>query len=1549
MDTGNLGSQPGVRQSAEEMDDARQLNIAYEYLCHLEEAKIWMEAVLKESLPPTTELEENLRNGVYLAKLGNFVSPDIVPLSRIYDIFQHRHKAFGLQFRHTDNINYWIKSLEAAGFPRTFHPETTDVYDKKNMPKVIYSIHALSTHLFRLGQAPLIQDLYGKVQFTKQEIDSVCHELKKYGVTMPAFQKIGGLLAGELDCDSASLHAAIISINEAIDEKNEEKLLQSLNTSTVNLEHVFAKNVKQYLSVFIAAKAEKCEAAQNKSLSESYEPDIYDELLTHGEIQGYIRSVNIDCIWQSILGCVKKQDKDKLQEILQSSTLEFKDYVSNNIEYYVDEFLGLDSSQIKYNKPREIILIAIKNGNRNAKDSGRITETINEVAKALMESDLEKLLHCLRTPCLRLSSLISDFAGPLYLEEMKADYLMAGKLTHEGIKSSVKVLNLFAVITMAVDSREWNSVWSALTSSQIPFMNVDEALKTKYFKSLRACREEKRTQNVENHLLTFLDIQECIDLTNQQDLQQTRALSHLEEINEAVRGSDSNSLWESLQGLVPGEVSEEDIPLCMHLLRNCLSEKQTKSGEGLWYEDVVSAVQEVQDYNRTATLIFEWMTDIQDSISHNKEEPLLRAIENLGIETPINTFYVINGLKEFQRRKSSKSNSSWVVHNFSPDLPVYFNLQTNSFQWSKPPDINGSSAFLSVEDVKFVVGKINRALSKKLNGFQKERNGVESQIVKLQAAVRGYLARRKVKKMLQSIVIIQSWWRGVRQRRSYCQAKAFLNSKPQIDSWEHYRRNVDKVIKVQALWRGYRARRALIFNSLTRNENPSFALLKRLASLHEIGSYDYSTDLKVQSMKSSVVETINRNQELACKLDEMDTKIGLLVQNKISVEALVAEGKHTQTVQGNVNEAKGIKGFSKEAKTLLGGYQQLFYLLQTDPVYLTRLIVRLPTNSSHVIQKCVLSLFNHGLSSSRDAYLLLRLFRSALVEEVQCKFQKPTDAVTGNPLVLKLAVSYARQAEGHNPLRNILGFLIEKVLNDNTCIDTNPVDIYRRWINQTEMESGKCSELPHSVTQEQALAHPEVVRRLSHNLKILKSWVRCFLERLSHCTNQFPYALRFIAKLLRDALMQNFPQTAEKDILKIVGNLVYYQYINSAIVAPDAFYIISLPPDQHLKPDQRRNLASIAKILQFSASKKGFGEESAHLMVLNSFIIECHEEMKRFYRNICAVEDLEDHFKVTKYSEAALIEKPRIYITLEEICECHKLLLEERQRVAPDSLDPIHEILDDLGGSPSLATLLGCTPDEATASRAGKMQVCLELDNKFQAPPEDPTTAEKLFIRTKEMITGRLDQLYGETLTSAINRPEHSDIATNLAELELFGMVKSSDDYQTIVQSLIEDVSRKQQYRNAQNKEIQVLRTAQLRLDQKRKFYEDQLSYYEQYLRTCLSNLTAPKKSNHSKKDKSVKYSGTRLREKGILIALDGVHPGQLKNVQFEISTTDLNGIYSVRGRFMGVEVEKIDIDIQDLLRLQFEGRAVMDLFGKAQINVNLLLHLLNKKFHGRS
>lgn len=88
----NLTGDSLVRKTGQEMDLIRQRTIAYEYLCRLEEAKTWMEACIKEILPQPTEFEESLRNGVYLAKLGHFIAPDLLSLNKIYDIDQRRYK-----------------------------------------------------------------------------------------------------------------------------------------------------------------------------------------------------------------------------------------------------------------------------------------------------------------------------------------------------------------------------------------------------------------------------------------------------------------------------------------------------------------------------------------------------------------------------------------------------------------------------------------------------------------------------------------------------------------------------------------------------------------------------------------------------------------------------------------------------------------------------------------------------------------------------------------------------------------------------------------------------------------------------------------------------------------------------------------------------------------------------------------------------------------------------------------------------------------------------------------------------------------------------------------------------------------------------------------------------------------------------------------------------------------------------------------------------------------------------------------------------------------
>jgi len=45
----------------------------------------WIEACIGEEIAASTELEEALRNGVVLAKLAHFITPDRVPLRKVYD------------------------------------------------------------------------------------------------------------------------------------------------------------------------------------------------------------------------------------------------------------------------------------------------------------------------------------------------------------------------------------------------------------------------------------------------------------------------------------------------------------------------------------------------------------------------------------------------------------------------------------------------------------------------------------------------------------------------------------------------------------------------------------------------------------------------------------------------------------------------------------------------------------------------------------------------------------------------------------------------------------------------------------------------------------------------------------------------------------------------------------------------------------------------------------------------------------------------------------------------------------------------------------------------------------------------------------------------------------------------------------------------------------------------------------------------------------------------------------------------------------------------
>ncbi|MEQ2183101.1 hypothetical protein GOODEAATRI_029161, partial [Goodea atripinnis] len=261
------------------------------------------------------------------------------------------------------------------------------------------------------------------------------------------------------------------------------------------------------------------------------------------------------------------------------------------------------------------------------------------------------------------------------------------------------------------------------------------------------------------------------------------------------------------------------------------------------------------------------------------------------------------------------------------------------------------------------------------------------------------------------------------------------------------------------------------------------------------------------------------------------------------------------------------------------------------------------SRSTAFMEMLVFSLFNYG-SDRREAFLLLQLFTEALRYEIRQKVEQPQDVITGNPTIIKMLVNFYRHAQGQNALRESLGPALQDVLLDQTLsIRTDPLEVYKTWINQTETQTG-------------------------HK---------------------------------RDALKTKFPAASESELYKvilysqtIVSNLVYYRYMNPAIVAPDGFDVVDRSAGSTLQPEQRHVLGSIARMLQHAAANKHFHGDGYHVQALNQYITQTHSKFRRFLYSVCDVPEPEERFSVDKYSELLIVNRPVIYISVSELLNTHK-------------------------------------------------------------------------------------------------------------------------------------------------------------------------------------------------------------------------------------------------------------------------------------------------------
>ncbi|XP_062048484.1 ras GTPase-activating-like protein IQGAP3 isoform X3 [Lepus europaeus] len=1637
------GAGPGPaayeRLTAEQMDEQRRQNVAYQYLCRLEEAKRWMEACLKEELPSPVELEESLRNGVLLAKLGHCFAPSVVPLKKIYDVEQLRYQATGLHFRHTENINFWLSAIAHIGLPSTFFPETTDIYDKKNMPRVVYCIHALSLFLFRLGLAPQIQDLYGKVEFTAEELSNMASELAKYGLQLPAFSKIGGILANELSVDEAAVHAAVLAINEAVERGVVEDTLAALQNPNALLGNLREPLAPIYQELLAQAKLEKAANARNHDDRESQ--DVYDFYLTQAEIQGNINHVNVHGALEVVDDALERQSPEALLEALQDPALALRGVRRDFADWYLEQ-LSSDREQ----KAQELGLVellekeevqaGVAAANRKGEQEQAMLQAVGRINRAIQRGAAADTVRELMCPEAQLPPVYPGAAAVYQQELAVLQRQQQGELSQEELFVAVEMLSAVVLINQALEAKDTSGFWSSLGSPATGLAGVEAENAQRYFDALVKLRQ---VRGVDGAFLSWNDLQATVSQVNAQVQEETDQVLAVSLINEAL---DQDSPEKTLSALLLPTAGLDSVSLPVapryHLLLVAAKRQKAQAtgdpGAVLWLEEIRQGVVRANQDTDTAQRMALGVAAINQAIKEGKAAQTERVLRNPSVGLRGVVPDCANGYQRalegaVAKKRRPGDTAFWVQHDMKDGTTYYFHLQTFQGAWERPRDCRLNTAHLTREEIQSAVTKVTAAHDRQQ--LWKANVGL---VIRLQARLRGFLVRQKfaershfLRTWLPAVVKIQAHWRGHRQRRSYLQRlqylKANVDAVIKIQAWarmwaarrqylrrlHYFQKHVDSVVKIQAFFRARKARGD--YRMLVHAAHPPLSVVRRFAHLLNQSQQDFSAEAELLQLQEEVVRKIRSNQQLEQDLNLMDIKIGLLVKNRITLQEVVShckkltkKNKEQLSDMMVLDKQKGLKSLSKEKRQKLEAYQHLFYLLQTQPIYLAKLIFQMPQNrTTKFMEAVIFSLYNYA-SNRREAYLLLQLFKTALQEEIKSKVEQPQDVVTGNPTVVRLVVRFYRNERGQSALREILGKVIQDVLEDKTLsVHTDPVHLYKTWINQTEAQTGQRSQLPYDVTPEQALSHPEVQRRLDISLRNLLAVTDKFLVAIISSVDQIPYGMRYVAKVLKTTLTEKFPDATETEVYKVVGNLLYYRFLNPAVVAPDAFDIVAMAAGGALAAPQRHALGAVAQLLQHAAAGKAFSGENGHLRVLNDYLEETHHKFRKFVCRACQVPEPEERFAMDEYSDMVAVAKPMVYITVGELVNTHRLLLEHQDWIAPDHRDPLHELLEDLGELPTVPDLIGENIAADGHMDLSKLEVSLTLTNKFEGleADADDTSARSLLLSTKQMLADIIQFHPGDSLTEILSlsasreqevahkrlmcrrqayeaqTPEplrrhrsltaHSllplaekqrRVLRNLRRLEGLGLVSARDGYQGLVDELAKvtiqglvdelakDIRNQRRHRQRRKAELVKLQATVQGLNAKTTFYEEQGDYYSQYIRACLGHLAPSSKSaGKGKKQPSLHYTAAQLLEKGVLVEIEDLPTSHFRNVIFDITPGDEAGKFEVSAKFLGVDMERFQLHYQDLLQLQYEGVAIMKLFNKAKVNVNLLIFLLNKKF----
>ncbi|KAF3912981.1 hypothetical protein AA313_de0207997 [Arthrobotrys entomopaga] len=881
----------------------------------------------------------------------------------------------------------------------------------------------------------------------------------------------------------------------------------------------------------------------------------------------------------------------------------------------------------------------------------------------------------------------------------------------------------------------------------------------------------------------------------------------------------------------------------------------------------------------------------------------------------------------------------------------------------------------------------------------------EEEVTGLQALIRAAIARKAVRHTVEAvideepeIVEVQSLIRGALQRKVF------------HGKLQHYRRNMDKVIKLQSFVRAKQQGEA--YRSLMSGKNPPVGTVKNFVHLLNDSDFDFDEEMEFESKRKTVVQHIRQNEQQEQYIEQLDVKIGLLIRNKITLDEVIKYqkmGGNHGVMLGNTDLSStdpfDLKALNKNSRRKLELYQMLFFALQTQPVYLSRMFQRVrqvgtAEKDLKRLENLVIGLFGYA-QKRREEYYLLKLIGRSIRDELDvCK--EPQDYLRGNFFWGRLVVNYIRSPRDRKYMRDFLGPVIkDQVLDIETLdLESNPLQIYMSSINNEELSTGRKSQRRRDITPEEAIRDPDTRANFVRNLTDVRELCDALLDAIEENAMRLPYGVRYLAQVSHDALLARFPQEHPDGIMQVVIHFFFLKYFNPVILSPGTFGIV----ERSLAPAQKKNLTTLSKVMsQMSAGKLFSHGEDVYLQPMNSYLSEAIPRLLDIFRNLIQVPNAEKQFDMDEFEDLTSRQKPTLFIKMADIFALHAMVSREMMFMAPEPEDPLRDLVRELGNVKNT---------EMELASVSSSEISLTLDPRLSRVDDPESNIKALFTETKRCVlyiirvqTGsdlmdilvkpvteedeyRWQQVIAEDAADTQKHAAHpnhipmhhtlSDISLmtyselkktaleNVLKLEKTGKISRKNQFQDLLNAIAMDIRTKNRRRVQRQRELEGVKQTLSHLGEKARFLDDKLQSYNDYIEQAMLTLQTKKgkkktilpftkqyfhlkelqRSGRVPKFGSYKYSATNLFEKGVLVSMEG--HSHLEKISFTISSDEV-GVFLVevsQGATM-LPGGSAKIPLDDLLQAQYNNHQFMTLFeGMCKLNVNLFLHLLFKKFY---